>query len=181
MGAMRKIRRHWIIAAIIAAGAGAPLRAAGAEQELPRATSGRSGTAAAHQPLPEPLAGVITLLGWFGDDVPRFEVVNVKPANTAANVEAWVRFVDGVAIPIIYVRADTAVYRDAAAKNYQALVRLAGILAHERWHLRHGRDEVGAYEAQLSTMEYLHADTVHLAAVRMALRRLRNEAKKKTR
>jgi hypothetical protein len=76
------------------------------------------------------------------------------------------------------VRTDSDIYRDAARQDYQALVRLAGILAHERWHLRHGRDEVGAYTTQLSAMEYLHANSAHLAQVRRALRRVTQQTKK---
>jgi hypothetical protein len=53
--------------------------------------------------------------------------------------EAWVRFdTNGQAIPVTYVRSDTEVYRDALGKDYQALLRLAGILAHERWHYATG-------------------------------------------
>ena len=129
------------------------------------------GTGGAHAAqLPEPLAGAVMLLGWSGDDVPRIEVVSARPPDRTAMAEAWVRFdANGQAIPVVYVRSDTEVYRDALAKDYQALVRLAGILAHERWHLRHGPDEAGAYTVQLSTMQYLHADAVQLAQVRRAL------------
>ena len=105
--------------------------------------------------------------------VSHIEVLDAKPADASPTVEGWVRFnADGSALPIVYISADTHVYRDAVGHDYQALVRLAGILAHERWHLRHGRDEVGAYTAQLSTMEYLHANTMHLAEIRRALRRI---------
>jgi hypothetical protein len=121
--------------------------------------------------LPAPLTTAIMLLGWFDDAVPRIEIVGTKPPDATATVEAWVRFnADGSAMPIIYVRTDTDVYRAAAQEDYQALVRLAGILAHERWHVRHGRDEIGAYTAQLATMEYLGAHSMYLAVVRRALR-----------
>jgi hypothetical protein len=153
-------------------------RAAGATQEFPGIARGRSAAATVAEPLPKPLATAIRLLGWSGEAVPRIEVVSVKPPDTAANVEAWVRFANGQAIPVIYVRADTDVYRRAAAEDYQALIRLAGILAHERWHLRYGRAEVGAYAAQLAMMEYLHANSVHLAAVRMAFQRVTRAATK---
>jgi hypothetical protein len=123
--------------------------------------------------MPEPLASAVMLLGWSGAEVPRIEVVGARPTDGTATAEAWVRFeTNGQALPVIYVRSDTEVYRDALGKDYQALVRLAGVLAHERWHLGHGLDEVGAYTAQLSAMEYLHANTVRLAEVRRALRQV---------
>ena len=126
-----------------------------------------------------PVAEAVTLLGWYGDDVPRIELVAVKPPDASATAEAWVRFnSDGSAVPIIYVAIDSNVYRDAATMNYQALVKLAGILAHERWHMRHGRDEVGAYNAELLAMEHLHANSLHLLEVRRALRWWRQQAKK---
>jgi hypothetical protein len=128
--------------------------------------------------LPEPLASAVMLLGWSGNDVPHIEVVNARPSDRTPTAEAWVRFdANGQAIPVVYVRSDTEVYRDALAKDYQALVRLAGILAHERWHLRHGRDESGAYDVQLSTMQYLHADAAQLAEVRRALMQVRRGRK----
>ena len=106
------------------------------------------------------------LLGWFGDDVPHIELVDRRPPDANAIAEAWVRFDDdGSAVPIIYVATDSEVYRAAATKDYQALVKLAGILVHERWHLRHGQDEVGANSAQLAAMEYLHASSLHLFRV----------------
>lgn len=93
--------------------------------------------------------------------------------------EAWVRFTDtGHAVPIIYVWTCSGMYRDAVGGNYQALIRLAGVLVHVRWHVRHGRDHVGAYSAQLSMMQYLGADAMHMAEVRKALFRAEQQAKK---
>ena len=163
------VRLAWILVAIAAMRVGDLVQAAGA----------RDGHAVVDIQLPSPLTDAIMLLGWSGTDVPHIVVVDRKPPDATDTVEAWVRFdLEGRAMPIIYVRTDTDVYRDAARKDYQALVRLAGILAHERWHLRHGRDEVGAYTAQLSAMEYLHANSAHLAQVRRALRRVTQQTKK---
>ena len=120
--------------------------------------------------LPEPLASAVMLLGWSGEDVPNIDVVRSKPSGGTPTVEAWVDFDgNGRAIPVIHVRSDTENYRAATAMDYPALVRLAGILVHERWHITHGRDEAGAYSAQLAIMEYLHAPAVDLTDVRRAL------------
>jgi len=120
--------------------------------------------------LPEPLASAVMLLGWSREDVPIIDVVRAKPSGGSPTAEAWVDFDgDGRAIPVIHVRSDTENYRAAAAMDYPALVRLAGILIHERWHIAHGRDEVGAYSAQLAIMEYLHAPAVDLMDVRRSL------------
>jgi hypothetical protein len=117
------------------------------------------------------VADAVMLLGWRGADLPRIELVATRPPDGTETGEGFVRFnEDGSAMPVVYVRTDTEVYRAAAEKDYQALVRLAGILAHERWHVRYGPDEIGAYTAQLSIMEYLHANSMHLAQIRQALR-----------
>jgi hypothetical protein len=130
-------------------------------------------------PLPAPVAEAVRLLGWRGDDVPRIEMVDGRPPDVTATAEAWVRYNgDGSAVPIIYLANDSLVYRDAAAMEYQHLVRLAGILAHERWHMRHGLDEVAAYSAQLSAMADLHANSLYLTEVRLALARVRQQTKK---
>jgi len=134
--------------------------------------AGECKAAVAAPVLPAPLQEAVTLLGWWGDDVPRIELVPTRPRDASPNAAAWVRTtVDGV-VPVIYVARDSHVYHDAVASDYQALVQLAGMLTHERWHIQHGPDEAGAYDPQLSMMEYLHADSLHLTEVRKALRRV---------
>jgi len=120
---------------------------------------------------PAPIATALRLLGWAKDDIPTIEVVATRPPDASPTAEAWVWCnEDGSAPPVIYVAADTDTYADALQENRQALVKLAGILAHERWHLRHGPDEVGAYEAQLGAMVSLTADDVQVTGIRLALR-----------
>jgi hypothetical protein len=173
---MGRVYRHCVTAAIIAAWVGGAPRATSAYIQQPR------GKTAAGMELPEPVTEAIRLLRWSGDDLPRIEVVNQRPRDATPTAEAWIRVdPEGRVVPIIYVLADTEVYRDAARGDYQAKVRLAGVLAHERWHLHHGADEIGAYTAQLSTMEYLNANTMHLAQVRQALRWVKEQAAKKVR
>jgi hypothetical protein len=123
---------------------------------------------------PAPIATALTLLGWAKDDIPNIEVVATRPPDTSPTAEAWVWCnEDGTAPLVIYVAADTDTYADALQENRQALVKLAGILAHERWHLRYGPDEVGAYEAQLGAMASLTADNAQLTGIRLALRDVR--------
>ena len=132
--------------------------------------------------LASPIDQAIRLLGWSRADTPQIVLVTNKPREVSAMAEAWVRFTDtGRAVPIIYVWSGNEMFRDAVSGNYQALVRLAGVLVHERWHVRHGRDHVGAYNAQLSMMQYLGANSMHMADVRKALVRAEQQAKKSAR
>ena len=132
--------------------------------------------------LPEPITRAFMLLGWGGENLPSIEIVTSRPPEANPTAAAWVRFNDdGCAWGVIYVTTLSHIYRDAAKGNYQALVQLAGVLAHERWHVRHGRDEVGAYTAQLSVMEHLNADSLHLLEIRRALRAVEQQNKNRLR
>jgi hypothetical protein len=44
--------------------------------------------------------------------------------------------------------------RDRCGELY-ALREIAGVLAHEEWHVRHGPDEEGAYDAQLTALVHV--------------------------
>jgi hypothetical protein len=73
------------------------------------------------------------------------------PRDVAANVEGFVRAGSGV----ISLVTDSDVFETAQrghCRDYRALVKLASIIAHEEWHVRHGADEAGAYQAQLDAL-----------------------------
>jgi hypothetical protein len=53
-----------------------------------------------------------------------------------------------------FSRARRAVYK---CGDLNALRKIASVLVHEEWHVRHGSDEAGAYAAQLSTLTSLAA------------------------
>jgi hypothetical protein len=42
-----------------------------------------------------------------------------------------------------------------------AIRKIASVLVHEEWHVRHGSDEAGAYAAQLTTLVALDAGPGH--------------------
>jgi hypothetical protein len=45
--------------------------------------------------------------------------------------------------------------RNGCSGHSLALKKLASIIAHEAWHVRHGPDERGAYEAQLTALMFV--------------------------
>jgi hypothetical protein len=133
-----------------------------------------------HRMWPKPIATAVMFLGWSRDKVPRIVVVKTRPPDVSPTAEAWIRCDgDGTAQPVIYVAADSYTYLDALQEDRQALVKLAGILAHEQWHIRHGLDEVGAYEAQLVVMAHLQATEIQLTGVRLALREVRRRQRRR--
>jgi hypothetical protein len=96
----------------------------------------------------------LAVLGRSEASMPRIELVETAPIGSSPQVEAYVLTPGN----IIYLVTSSRVFRDAQdTKNKWCsdtlpIKKLASILAHEEWHLRHGGNEKGAYEAQLMTL-----------------------------
>ena len=157
----------------------AALLASGNSRVLCEETAPFRGQSDEHRTWPKPIATALTFLGWSRDEVPRIVVVKTRPPEVSPRAEAWIQCDgDGIAQPVIYVAADTYTYLDALHEDRQALIKLAGILAHEQWHIRHGLDEVGAYEAELGVMVRLHANNIQLTGVWLALREVQRRERR---
>jgi hypothetical protein len=103
------------------------------------------------------LACALNLLGRTAD-VPRIELVPVPPDDVSRLAEAFTRENSNT----IYLVTSSEVFRTAqhgSAKcgDFEALRKLASIIVHEAWHVRHGSDEQGAYNAQLIALASLGA------------------------
>ena len=99
------------------------------------------------------VACALALLGESERTMPRIELVDVPPIGTSAQVEAYVRRSDRT----IYLVTSSQVFRDAMGAREEcgdrlSVRKLASILAHEEWHIEHGPDERGAYQAQLTAL-----------------------------
>ena len=99
------------------------------------------------------VACALALLGRSQSSMPPIVLVDAAPAHASATVEAFVSRPD----PNIYVVTSSPVFRDARESHATcadtlAMKKLASILAHEEWHVRHGIAERPAYEAQLTTL-----------------------------
>jgi hypothetical protein len=138
---------------------------------------GRSGRSRAGRVVhPPPIEAALNLLRWAPEDVPAIEVVERRPPRVDLLAEGWiVRNVDGTAQPTIYVAGWSELYRNALTypRNAHNVIRLAGVLAHERVHIRHGPDEELAYAEQLITLEQLQAPPLDVTSVRRALQAVR--------
>jgi hypothetical protein len=104
------------------------------------------------------LVCALTLLHRSVHSFPPIEFVSVRPAYVSDNAEAYVLTGDTriflVTASPAFVRARRAVFK---CGDLQALRKIASVLVHEEWHVRHGSDEAGAYAAQLGTLVYLNA------------------------
>jgi hypothetical protein len=128
---------------------------------------------------PAPIQAALDLLKWPPDHVPVIEVVDVCPPRVSPIAEGWtVYHADGSAQPTIYVAGWSTLYRAVLANRldvHNNVVRLAGVLAHERAHIEHGANEELAYLAQLITLEHLRAHDIDLAHVRRALEAVKRQ------
>jgi len=99
------------------------------------------------------VACALALLGRSERTFPPIELMDVVPHDVSVQADAFVRPPGRT----IYVVTSSFAFREAQSRraecgDYFALKKLASILAHEEWHVLHGGDERGAYEAQLSTL-----------------------------
>ncbi|HLG53722.1 MAG TPA: hypothetical protein VI485_00235 [Vicinamibacterales bacterium] len=99
------------------------------------------------------LVCALSVLGRAERTMPPIELIDFIPPEVSAGAEGFVRRDTGT----IYLITSSPVFRDAAdarelCGDSLAIKKLASVLAHEEWHLRHGADERGAYEFQLLTL-----------------------------
>ena len=114
------------------------------------------------------IACALTALGRGPATLPRILLVDTAPAHASAHVEAFVPM-DGDTIFIMTTSATLNAIRDSRCQDRDAVRKLASVIVHEEWHLLHGPDEKGAYEAQLATLVRLGAmpgSRVHYAVIR---------------
>jgi len=102
------------------------------------------------------LVCALTLLGRTADSFPPITFVKAPPLGVSSHAEAFVRTEERR----IYVITSSRMFQQAQSADFrcgelQALRKLASVLVHEEWHVKHGRDEAGAYAAQLITLAYL--------------------------
>ena len=96
------------------------------------------------------LVCALTVLNRSEASFPPIEILETAPSYVSVGTEAFVRHSTGT----IYLIASTAVVRYSAGSrdrcgDLDAVKKLASILVHEEWHLKHGPDERGAYQRQL--------------------------------
>jgi hypothetical protein len=100
------------------------------------------------------LACALSVLGRSESSMPPIELIDTVPQDVSVNAEAFVRRDTRT----IYVITSSVMFRAAAATRRDecsyadAMRKLASVLAHEEWHVKHGPDEKAAYEYQLITL-----------------------------
>jgi hypothetical protein len=117
-----------------------------------------------------------TALGRGPADLPAIELLDTAPPNASANVEGFVH-AGGDTIFILTTSDTFTTVQRSGCGDTAAVKKLASIIAHEEWHVLHGAEEQGAYEAQLGMLLRLGiqpGSPVHYAVVRSMLRARRS-------
>jgi hypothetical protein len=104
------------------------------------------------------LVCALALLHRSVDSFPPIQLESTRPADVSPLADGYVRDGDARIHLVITTAAFTQAMRaDYRCGNLQALRKIASVVVHEEWHLRHGHDEAGAYVAQLSALLRLEA------------------------
>jgi hypothetical protein len=100
----------------------------------------------------------LALLGRSEQRFPTVQFVEKVPPGVSPFAEGYLLSAEG---RIVLVTSTSTFTRARRARDrcgdVEAIREIAGVLAHEEWHLRHGLDEEGAYDAQLTALESMGA------------------------
>jgi hypothetical protein len=108
----------------------------------------------------------LALLGRAEQTFPAVQFVEKAPVGVSPWAEAYVLTSEKRVVLI----TSTWAFRAAREAHYEcarteALQQIAGVLAHEEWHVRHGLDEADAYDAQLTALTSVGAGPLLLQSV----------------
>ena len=97
----------------------------------------------------------LSLLGRSAQNFPPTQFID-KPPLGMSRLAVGYTIHQGADTHIVLVTS-IAAFRDARdgttpCSDAEAIREIAGVLAHEEWHVRHGVDEAGAYDAQLRAL-----------------------------
>jgi hypothetical protein len=106
------------------------------------------------------LVCALAALNRTASTLPPIEILDSPPPYVSVGAEAFVR--NGT----IYIISSTPVVRYAAGRDGRCgdlflVKKLASILVHEEWHLKHPGDERGAYYRQLIALQEMGVTPGH--------------------
>jgi hypothetical protein len=96
----------------------------------------------------------LSVLGRDARTFPPIEFVEILPSDASRKTEAFTRSTSNV----IYLVTSSEAFERARrtpgrCDDSAAVAKIASMIVHEEWHLRHGlEDESGAYDAQLQVL-----------------------------
>ncbi len=90
-------------------------------------------------------------------------LISTLPRTVSPGAEAWTVYDEHGTGDRVFVYTRSRTFRCASVPRwdqYPCLLKIASVIVHEAWHLRHGPDEAGAYEAQLIFLQLNQASAV---------------------
>lgn len=142
----------------------------------PRAKNGRFGSGSGGQAAAsggghhaDPVIDGVLSKYFSGDELdalPRIVVATRVPDGATTDME-------GYSVPgygAVYVGNWSDAYRAAQGGNAEAQMKLAGVIAHEAWHVKNGTDESGAYDAEINKLRRIGAPNSMIDGVRRSAR-----------
>ena len=96
-------------------------------------------------------ACALDLLGRRAASFPPVQLVEHPSPGVSALAQGYARPDTGEIFLITTTEAFTQARKDGC-RDVDAVREVASVLVHEEWHLRHGPDEAGAYDAQLMAL-----------------------------
>jgi hypothetical protein len=100
----------------------------------------------------------LTLLGRSQAQFPAVQFVERAPAYVSPLAQAYIEKGD---VRIVLITSTSAFDRARRSRypcaDVDAIREIAGVLAHEEWHVLHGADEASAYDAQLTALLFAGA------------------------
>ncbi len=104
------------------------------------------------------LVCALDLLGRSASALPPIVLLEVRPAHVSALADAFVEE-DGDTIFLLTKAPAFRRLQHTVNKcgDVNAVRKIASVLVHEEWHVRHGSDERGAYDAQLMALAAMNA------------------------
>jgi hypothetical protein len=122
----------------------------------------------------------LALLGRPEQSFPAVQFIQKAPVGVSPSAEAYVLAEEKRVVLITSTWAfRTAEQAQNQCGQIDALRQIAGVLAHEEWHVRHGPDEEGAYDAQLTALTAIGAGPMLFNSVMRAKRRVADESRRR--
>jgi hypothetical protein len=99
------------------------------------------------------VACALALLGRSEESLPAIEFIEKAPPGVSSAAEGYTLLGEQRIVLITSSRAfREAQQSPAKCDQTEALRQIAGVIVHEEWHVHHGADENGAYDAQLRAL-----------------------------
>ena len=124
----------------------------------------------------------LALLGRTAQSFPAVQFIEKVPVGVSPSAEAYVLAEEKRVVLITSTWAfRVAEHAQNQCGQIDAIRQIAGVLAHEEWHVRHGPDEEGAYDAQLTALTSVGAGPMLFSSVMRAKRRVADESRRRDR